>query len=114
LLLPAIKKAGKDLTWAKVYKNLLATTKAPGAYMSNGEGGFSKKKQYFANEVHLMALNAASASTPKDAAGLFAGCPAPVNCFVPQLIGGKEWFPLTTKFTVDTSGGTATTTTAAK
>jgi len=94
LLLPAIKKAGKNLTWDKVYANLLKTTKAPAAYMSNGEGGFAKNKQYFVNQVHLMSLAAANAQTPKDANGLFNGCPAPVNCWIPQLVGGEEWFPI--------------------
>jgi len=94
LLLPAIKKAGKNPTWPKVYDNLLKTTKAPGAYMSNGEGGFAKNKTYFVNQVHLMSLNAANAQTAKDANGLFNGCPAPVNCWIPQLVGGQEWFPI--------------------
>jgi hypothetical protein len=94
LLLPAIKKAGKDLTWPKVYDNLLKTTQAPAAYMSNGEGGFGKNKTYFVNQVHLMSLNAANAQTPKDANGLFNGCPAPINCWIPQLVGGQEWFPI--------------------
>ena len=73
LLLPAIKKAGKNLTWDKVYANLLKTTKAPAAYMSNGEGGFAKNKPYFVNQVHLMALNAAGAATPKDTNGVTFG-----------------------------------------
>ncbi len=94
LLLPAIKKAGKNPTWDKVYANLIKTTQAPAAYMSNGEGSLGKGKQYFANQAHVMALNAANAQTPKDANGLFNGCPAPVNCFVPQLADGKEWFPI--------------------
>jgi hypothetical protein len=94
LLLPAIKKAGKNPTWPKVYDNLLKTTKAPAAYMSNGEGGFAKNKTYFVNQVHLMSLNAANAQTAKDANGLFNGCPAPVNCWIPQLVGGQEWFPI--------------------
>jgi len=95
LLLPAIKKAGKDLTWPKVYDNLLKTTKAPAAYMSNGEGGFAKNKPYFVNQVHLQVLTAAGASTPKDSNGItFNGCPAPTNCWVPQLVGGQEWFPI--------------------
>ena len=38
LLLPAIEKAGKKLTWAKVATNLRKTTKAPAIYSSNGEG----------------------------------------------------------------------------
>jgi len=67
---------------------------APAAYMSNGEGGFAKNKTYFVNQVHLMSLNAANAQTAKDANGLFNGCPAPVNCWIPQLVGGQEWFPI--------------------
>lgn len=98
LLVPAMKKAGKNLTWEKVHANLLKTTKAPAAYMSNGEGGFAKNKPFFANEVHLQVLNAAGAATPKDPNGVtFAGCPAPTNCWIPQLVGGQEWFPVNTK-----------------
>ena len=26
--------------------------------------------------------------------GTFNGCPAPVNCFVPTLVDGQEWFPV--------------------
>ena len=51
VLLPAIKKAGKDVTWNKVWNNLMATTDAPTAYLSNGKGGFGKNKPYFANPV---------------------------------------------------------------
>jgi len=94
LLLPAMKKAGKNLTWAKVAKNLEAVKSAPAAYLSNGEGGFAKNKHYFAKNVHVVTLNPANAQTPVDANGLFNGCPAPVNCWVPQLVDGKEWFPI--------------------
>jgi hypothetical protein len=96
VLLPAIEKAGKNPTWDKVYKNILKSGKGPAAYMSNGEGQFTKKKPFYATQVHLETLNTASASTPKDANGVtFNGCPAPVNCWVPQLIDGQEWFPIT-------------------
>jgi hypothetical protein len=43
--------------------------------------------------VHVVTLNAANAQTAVDANGLFNGCPAPVNCWVPVLADGKEWFP---------------------
>ena len=88
----ALKKAGKDPTSEKLYDALLSIKRAPAAYMSNGEGGFDKNKPYFANEVHLVTLNRAGNTTPKDANGLYAGCPAPVNCWVPQLVDGTEWF----------------------
>ena len=39
-------------------------------------------------------LNAATTSTPKDANGLYNGCPAPVNCWIPQVVDGQEWFPI--------------------
>lgn len=95
ILLPAIEKAGKKLTWAKVAKNIKAIKSGPAAYMSDGKGSFGPKKYYYADSMHLMTLNAANAQTPKDANGLFNGCPAPVNCWVPQLVGGKEeWFPV--------------------
>lgn len=94
VLLPAMKKAGKNLTWDKVAKNLEAIKSAPASYLSDDEGGFAKNKHYFANNVHVVTLNAANAQTPVDANGLFNGCPAPVNCWVPVLAAdGKEWFP---------------------
>jgi hypothetical protein len=95
VLLPAIKKAGKNLTWNKVYKNILASGKGPAAYMSNGEGQFAKGKPYYATQVHIQTLSVANASTPKDPNGVtFNGCPVPVNCWVPQLVDGQEWFPI--------------------
>lgn len=94
VLIPAMKKAGKKMTWDRVARNMEAITSAPAAYLSDGEGGFSKKKHYFATDVHLVTLNPANAQTPKGANGLFNGCPAPVNCWVPQLVGGQEWFPI--------------------
>lgn len=95
ILLPAMEKAGKKLTWAKVAKNIKAIKNGPAAYMSDGKGSFGPKKSYYADYMHLMTLNAANARTVKDANGLFNGCPAPVNCWVPQLVGGKEeWFPV--------------------
>lgn len=98
LLVDAMKKAGKNLTWEKVYANLMRTTKAPAAYMSNGEGGFGKNKPYFATQVHVQSLSVVNASTPKDPNGVtFKGCPVPVNCWIPQIIDGQEWFPIVTK-----------------
>jgi hypothetical protein len=97
LLVPAMKKAGKNPTWDKVAKNLEATKSAPAAYLSDGEGGFAKNKHYFANQVHVVTLNGATTSTPPDVNGLFNGCPAPVNCWVPQVVDGEEWFPVSTK-----------------
>ena len=94
-LLPAIEQAGKNLTWAKVAKNLKKVSDGDAAYMSDGKGSFGPKKNYYADYMHLMVLNAANAQTPKDANGLFNGCPAPVNCWKPQRVGGKdEWFPV--------------------
>ena len=93
LLLPAIEKAGKKLTWAKVAKNLEKTS-GSAIYASGGEGSYTAKKHYFNDNVHLVNLAAANAQTAKDAAGLFNGCPAPVNCWIPQLIDGQEWFSM--------------------
>ena len=94
LLASALRKAGKSPTWDKVHRSLLKTTDAPAAYMSDGRGGFGPAKPYFARSVHLMTLRIANASTPPDANGLFNGCPAPVNCWVPQAVDGQEWFPV--------------------
>jgi hypothetical protein len=98
LLAPAIKKAGKNLTWEKVHGHLMKTTDAPAAYFSDGQGGFGKKKPYFAEYVHLQVLNGANADTARDANGVtFNGCPAPSNCWIPQLVDGEEWFPVSAK-----------------
>ena len=98
VLLPAIKKAGKNPTWDKVYKNILASGKGAAAYMSNGEGQFAKGKPFYATQVHVENLQTASGTTPKDANGVtFNGCPVPVNCWVPQPIDGQEWTPITRK-----------------
>ena len=90
LLLPALKKAGKNPTWAKIQKNLEKTS-GPAIYMSDGEGSYGKDKHYFADNIHLVVLNQANAQTAPDANGLFNGCPAPVNCWVPQVVDGQEW-----------------------
>lgn len=94
LLVDAIAKAGKKLTWDKVAKNMMSSGAGPAAYMSNGEGSFSKKKPFYADQVHLQTLQTANATTPKDANGLYNGCPAPVNCWIPQVLGGQEWYPV--------------------
>ena len=93
LFIQALKKAGKNPTTDKLYDAFLTIKNAPAAYESNGEGGFSKIKTYFANQVHLETLNQANTSTPKDANGLYNGCPAPVACWVPQLIDGTRVVP---------------------
>jgi hypothetical protein len=95
LFVKALKKAGKNPTTDKLYDAFLTIKNNGAAYMSNGEGGFSKNKTYFSKQVHLEVLNLASTQTPKDANGLYNGCPAPVNCWVPQLVGGTEWFAVT-------------------
>jgi hypothetical protein len=97
LLLPAIKQAGKNLTWNKVVKNLQRTTATDAAYMSGGDVGFGKNKPYAAKNVHLVALNNANGAPQDAATGTFNGCPAPVNCWVPQLVDKQEWFPLNAK-----------------
>jgi hypothetical protein len=94
LLLPAIKKAGKNLTWEKVYDNMVATSKLPLVSSSDGSGGLSKKKLFAPTKMHLEVLSAANADTPQDANGLYNGCPIPMNCWVPQIIDGQEWFPI--------------------
>jgi hypothetical protein len=97
LLLPAIEKAGKNVTWEKVYKNLLATKKGPAAFLSEGEGGFGKNKLYFANSLmHFTVLVAPTAKTP-DANGLYDGCGIPAPCWVSQEVNGQEWFPISGK-----------------
>jgi hypothetical protein len=95
VVLPAIKKAGKNLTWDKVYSNILNTTSAPAAHMSDGTGGFAKDKLYFPKKAQVVELHYADKDTPKDAAsGLYNGCNTPASCWVPKVYGSKQWFPL--------------------
>ncbi len=97
VLLPAIKKAGKALTWDKVYANILNTKSIPAARMSDGTGGFAKNKLYFPNKAQVVELHYADKDTPKDATtGLYNGCTAPASCWVPKVYGAKQWFPLQT------------------
>ena len=96
LFMEGLKKAGKNATTEDLYDAMLTIKKAPAAYLSNGTGGFAKNKPYFATQMHLEVLNPANATTPKDANGLYNGCPAPVNCWIPQEIDGVEWFPIRT------------------
>jgi hypothetical protein len=94
LFVKGLKKAGKDATPADVYDAMLTIKKSPAAYMSNGTGGFAKNKPYFANQVHVELLNPATTDTPPDANGLYNGCPAPINCWVPRVVDGTEWVAL--------------------
>jgi hypothetical protein len=96
-LLPALEKAGKNITWDKVYKILLKT-KGPAAYLSEGKGGFGKNKPYFSGlTMHFTTVAVANADTPADANGLFNGCSIPAPCWIPQVIGDQEWFPISGK-----------------
>ena len=94
--MPAIKKAGTNLTWDKVYVNIIGTTKAPVAYGSDGQGGFSKKKPYIMKKAQVVELRYATDDTPKDANGLYNGCPLATTCFVPKVFGAQQWYPLQT------------------
>jgi hypothetical protein len=95
ILLPAIKKAGKDLTWDKVYANIQNTKSIPTAKLSGGTGGFSKTKSYFPTKLEVAELHYADKDTPKDATtGLFNGCTVPASCWVPKVYNGTQWFPI--------------------
>ena len=94
LLLPAMKKAGKNLTWDKVQKNIMAVTKAPAAYMSGGEGGFSAKRPYYAKKMQFRKYVNAGTSTPQNPDGTFAGCPLPIPCLIPQTVDGQQRYPI--------------------
>ena len=97
LLLPAIKKAGKNVTWEKVYKNLLATKSGPAAFLSEGKGSFGKNKLYYANPVMHYTLLVAPTTKTADANGLYGGCGTPAPCWVSQEVNGQEWFPISGK-----------------
>jgi hypothetical protein len=94
VLLPAIKKAGKNLTWDKVHANLMATTNTPAAYLSNGKGGFGKNKPYLAAPVmHFTTMLGNTPASQADAAtGLFNGCALPTPCWASDEVDGEEWF----------------------
>ena len=92
-LLPAIKAAGKSLTWDKVYKNILGMTKLDTAYMNNGTAGFGKNKPWLAVPTYHTQVAVVNNSNSKaDANGLFQGCAIPRNCWIPLVpAGGTEW-----------------------
>ena len=95
ILLPAIKKAGKNLTWDKVYANIMST-KGPMADGSNGTGGLRQEQAVLPHRDARGGPRGGGPDTPKDANGLFNGCPIPANCFIPQVFNGTEWFPIKT------------------
>ena len=98
VLLPAIKKAGKDLTWNKVWNNLMATTDAPAAYLSNGKGGFGKNKPYFANPVmHFTEMAGAPPTRRRTPTGCSTAARCPHPCWVSTVVDGKEWFTVNTQ-----------------
>jgi len=95
IITTALKGAGKNPTWDGVVKAVEGMTSVPMAYFSDGTGSFSKGKHYAVDNVHLVAMNRATTATPQDAATkTFNGCPAPTSCWIPQLVDGKEWFPV--------------------
>jgi hypothetical protein len=93
-LLPAIKQAGKNPTWDKVYKNILAQSKVDVARMSDGDGGFAPGQPYVARNINLVDLHQANHDTPKGADGSYNGCPLPINCWVHTQLVGKDWVPI--------------------
>ena len=95
VLLPAIKAAGKDLTWDKVYANMMKTDVGPdGATCPSARAASPRTSPTWLPQVHVETLNPVAATTPLDANGkTYGGCPLPINCFVPQPINGQEWFP---------------------
>ena len=94
LFVKGLKKAGKNATPGTSTTPCSRSRRARAAYMSNGTGGFAKNKPYFANQVHVELLNPATTETPPDANGLYNGCPAPINCWVPRVVDGTEWVAL--------------------
>ncbi len=93
-LLPAIKQAGKNLTWDKVYANILAQSKVDVARMSDGDGGFAPGQPYVAKNINLVDLHPADHNTPKGADGKYNGCPLPLSCWVHRQVAGKDWLPI--------------------
>ena len=55
----------------------------PAAQMSNKQGAFGPDKNYFATQMWEVEFRVVSPQTPRGADGLFNGCPAPTNCWVP-------------------------------
>ena len=55
----------------------------PAAQMSNKQGAFGLGKNYFATEMWEVEFRVVPPQTPRGTDGLFNGCPAPTNCWVP-------------------------------
>jgi ABC-type branched-subunit amino acid transport system substrate-binding protein len=95
LLKQALEDAGEDLTHGSLYEAFLAIDSAPAALLSNGQGGFSSDKPYFANEMQAVTLVVNTPDAPLDANGeTYNGCPVPVNCWIPVT---GNWFPIVTE-----------------
>ena len=61
----------------------MKTYAGPAAQMSNGEGAFGPDKNYFSTQMWKLEFRIVPADTPKSSDGLYNGCPAPTNCWVP-------------------------------
>ncbi|MGB1532313.1 MAG: hypothetical protein ACPG9C_06050, partial [Acidimicrobiales bacterium] len=78
----ALQNAGVNPTRDSV-ADALKQYEGPAAQMSNKQGAFGPGKNYFATEMWEVEFRVVPPQTPRGADGLFNGCPAPTNCWVP-------------------------------
>ena len=78
----AFQNAGVNPTRDSV-ANALKQYVGPAAQMSNKQGAFGSDKNYFATQMWEVEFRVVSPQTSRGADGLFNGCPAPTNCWVP-------------------------------
>lgn len=86
----ALDKAGKNLSRESFMKALRGLGTVDVALASDGKGTQEPGKTYFATLTHSVKLTAGK-DAAKGANGLFNGCAAPYNCWVPN---STQWFPI--------------------
>jgi len=86
----ALEKAGKNLSRESFMKALRGLGEVDVALASNGKGTQEPGKTYFATLTHSVKLTAGK-DAAKGSNGLFNGCAAPYNCWVPN---SPEWFAI--------------------
>ena len=86
----ALEKAGKNLSRESFMKALRGLGDVDVALASNGKGTQEPGKTYFATLTHSVKLTAGK-DAAKGTNGLFNGCAAPYNCWVPN---SAEWFAI--------------------
>lgn len=90
ILYQALSNAGINPTRESLIDAALALGEVPIALMGGGVGSLAPGKAFVADQLHTVRVQAASPDVAPDDAGLYNGCPAPVNCGI--VI--SDWAPI--------------------